>query len=167
MKYVVAIAVLLCGLFVAPLLQGTLMYRAAPGGVNVDLVFVLTISVGFVFGSLAGSVSGLLGGFALGTACGDLAGLLGAVYGVLGALAGFLPWQGLRTVVPGALVAMFLTFGLLAIEFIALRESEAPSLALRPALLLALYNGLLTMPVSALLSLLRPRHDALRHAVVS
>jgi len=166
MRYLVGLVVVLSCLFVAPLLQCTTLYRAAPGDVTIDLVLVLTVSIGAVFGSLAGLTSGILGGLMLGTACGNLAGLFAALYGMMGAVAGLVPWHGLRSSVVAGLVAMVLTAGLLVIELVALHASELPHLLLQTAALLALYHGMLTIPVTVLLSLLLlPRRDLLLTAV--
>lgn len=160
------VALCLLGALVAcPLLQGTVLYHAAPGGVTVDLVFLLAVCCGLVRGSFAGLSVGAIGGLVLGTACGDLATPLATAYGVIGTLAGCVPWHGARSSFVTAGAAMFLTVMLLTIEFILLRDTEAPNFSAQPAALLALYHGLIAVPLAWLLSMLLTRRGALRQAV--
>lgn len=160
MRIVLLFIAILCAIFVAPLAQGTVLYRAAPGGVTVDLAFLLTVCAGLVFGSLAGLVYGLAAGLMVGTAAGNLAGPLGAVYALVGALAGLVRWTGVRSATAAAGTAGLLTLAMLALELALLRESESPRPALPPVGLLAAYHALLAVPMAGILSALGGRESA-------
>ena len=79
-----------CGAVLAVVLQGTLLYRALPGGITPDITLLLTLWVSWRSGSTQGAIIGLWCGALVGAAAGNLAVGMALLYGLAGWASGLL-----------------------------------------------------------------------------
>jgi hypothetical protein len=133
-------------------LQGTLLYRALPGGVTLDFALLFTLLAAWRRGSTTALFVGLWGGALVGTALGALVPLMAVLYGLVGWTTGrVVRLMGPRTLWRAALLGATMLASLQGLENIALVISHQ-QVTVEPASLAwsLLWHGLFLASLVAL-----------------